>query len=60
MLGQAKIYSAPRWKVRDKRKFLIASMTELAGDAHLSPEGNLSVTRVLDLGRVHTNDIYVG
>jgi hypothetical protein len=49
MLGQAKIYSAPRWKVRDKRKFLIASMTELAGDAHLSLEGNLSVTRVLDL-----------
>ena len=49
MLGQAKIDSAPRWKVRDKRKFLIAAMTELAGDAHLSLEGNLSITRVLEL-----------
>ena len=49
MLGQAKIYSAPKWKVRDKRKFLIAVMRELAGDAHLSLEGDLSVTRVLDL-----------
>jgi len=49
MLGRPKVDSARRWKVRDKRKFLIAAMTELAGDAHISLEGDLSVTRVLNL-----------
>jgi hypothetical protein len=56
MLGQAKLPSAPRWKVRDKRKFLIAVMTELAGDAHLSLEGDLRVTQVLDLAEASRNE----
>lgn len=34
------------WKIRDTRRFLIAAMTELAGDAHLSLEGDLSATKV--------------
>jgi hypothetical protein len=36
------------WKVRDKRRFLMAAMEELAGNAHISFEGNLSA-----LGMVH-------
>jgi hypothetical protein len=31
-----------RWKVRDKRQFLMTVMAELAGGAHISFEGNLS------------------
>jgi hypothetical protein len=30
-----------RWLVRDKRRFLLAMMEELAGNAHISFEGNL-------------------
>jgi hypothetical protein len=34
-----------RWFVRDKRRLLMAMMDELAGDAHISFEGNLSALR---------------
>lgn len=34
--------SGPIWKVRDKSRFLIALMTELAGNAQVSFEGDLS------------------
>jgi hypothetical protein len=34
------------YKIRDKRRFLIAAMTELAGAAHVSFEGDLSATRI--------------
>jgi hypothetical protein len=56
MREQAKLHSAPRWKVRDKRKFLIAVMTQLAGDAHLSLEGDLSVTKLFDLAEASGNE----
>lgn len=49
MLGQVRSHSSSRWKIRDKRKFLIAVMTELAGDAHISFEGDLSATQVTHL-----------
>lgn len=49
MLEQTTLHRASRWKIRDKRKFLIAAMTELAGDAHLSLEGDLGVTQVLEM-----------
>ncbi len=32
------------YKIVDKRRFLIAAMTELAGSAHISFEGNLART----------------
>jgi hypothetical protein len=32
-----------RWLVRDKRRLLLAMMEELAGDAHISFEGDLRV-----------------
>lgn len=35
-----------RWKIRDKRRFLIALLTELAGDAYVSFEGELSCVAV--------------
>jgi len=41
--------NASVWNIRGKRKFLIAAMTELAGDAHLSFEGNLHAMPILDL-----------
>jgi hypothetical protein len=37
------------YKVRDKRKFLVAAMEELAGAARISFEGNLSTTSVFKL-----------
>jgi hypothetical protein len=36
----------PKWKIADKRKFLIAAMKELAGDAHISFEGDLGITKL--------------
>lgn len=56
------------WKVRDKRRLLVALMKEFAGDAHISFEGDLSLlhlfrmpgasrgplrTGFADLARVH-------
>jgi hypothetical protein len=38
-----------RWKIRDKRLFLIAVMEELAGTARISFEGDLSATRAFDM-----------
>lgn len=49
MPGPVKPYGSPRWKIRDKRKFLIAAMAELAGNAHISFEGDLGATQVLHL-----------
>jgi hypothetical protein len=49
MRRQDKPDRPPCWKIRDQRKFLIAAMTELAGNARLSLEGDLSATRVLNL-----------
>jgi hypothetical protein len=46
MLAQA---NTSVWKVRDKRRFLVAAMTELAGDAHLSLEGDLNAMPILNL-----------
>lgn len=37
------------WKVRDKSRFLIALMTELAGSAHISFEGDLSKLSIQSL-----------
>jgi hypothetical protein len=37
------------FKIRDKRRFLIAAMEELAGAAHISFEGDLSATRISHL-----------
>jgi|ERR1700722_2300929 len=34
-----------RWFVQDKRRLLLVMMDELAGDAHISFEGNLSALR---------------
>jgi hypothetical protein len=56
MLGQAKLHSATKWKVRDKREFLIAVMTALAGDAHLSLEGDLGSTQVLHMVGASVNE----
>jgi hypothetical protein len=49
MIELQKPHRIPLWKVRDKRRFLIAAMTELAGDARLSFEGNLTATHLLHL-----------
>src|SRR5215469_3287046 len=38
-----------RWKVLDKRRFLLALMEELAGDAHVSFEGDLRKTSLLTM-----------
>jgi hypothetical protein len=46
----------PRWKILDKRRFLIAAMEELAGDAHISFEGNLSGTRISSLSHASTEE----
>jgi len=35
------------WIVRDKRRLLLAMMEELAGDAHISFEGDFSGLRLL-------------
>ena len=59
MPGQMNLHGSSRWKVRDKRKFLIAAMAELAGDAHLSLEGDLSATQVLDLAGASGNETAV-
>jgi len=38
-----------RWKARNKNHLLLALMKELAGDAHISFEGDLQGTGLLDL-----------
>jgi hypothetical protein len=37
------------WKVQDKRRLLLALMNELAGDAHISFEGDLRGLRLLTM-----------
>ena len=37
------------YKVRDKRRFLAAALSELAGDAQVSFEGDLSMTSLSDV-----------
>jgi hypothetical protein len=37
------------YKVRDKRRFLAAALAELAGDAQVSFEGDLSMTSLSDV-----------
>lgn len=49
MLAQPNAYV---WKIRDKRKFIVAAMTELAGNAHLSLEGDLHDMPILNLAGV--------
>jgi hypothetical protein len=44
------------WKVRDKSRFLIALMAELAGNAHISFEGNLSKLSLHDLPGASTEE----
>jgi hypothetical protein len=44
------------WKIRDRRKFLIAAMEELAGAAHISIEGDLSATRARHLPGASENE----
>jgi hypothetical protein len=39
----------PLYKVRDKRRFLAAALAELAGDAQVSFEGDLSMTSLSDV-----------
>jgi hypothetical protein len=43
-----KIKGVP-WRVRDKTRFLTAVMTELAGSAHISFEGDLSALKLYAL-----------
>jgi hypothetical protein len=38
-----------RYKIRDKRRFLTAALTELAGAARISFEGDLSGTSLIEL-----------
>ena len=49
MRRQVRGRKVPRWKIQDEREFLVAAMTELAGNAHLSLEGDLSATKVFQL-----------
>lgn len=44
------------WKVRDKSRFLFALMTELAGNAHISFEGDLSKPSLHDLPGASTEE----
>ncbi len=44
------------WKVRDKSQFLIALMTELAGNAHISFEGDLSKLSLHGLAGASTEE----
>jgi hypothetical protein len=37
------------WKVRNKNRFLLAIMKELAGDAHISFEGGAKILRLVGL-----------
>ena len=39
----------PLYKVRDKRRFLIVALAELAGAAHVSFEGDLSSTSLFEV-----------
>jgi hypothetical protein len=44
------------YKIRDKRRFLIAAMRELAGTARISFEGDLSATAVAHLAGASANE----
>ena len=46
------------YKIRDKRRFLIATMRELAGTARISFEGDLSATAVAHLIRVNCRALF--
>jgi hypothetical protein len=46
----------PRWRIRNKSRFLEAVLTELAGDARVSFEGSLENTRLMGLDGATTNE----
>jgi len=48
--------SCPIWKIRDKRRFLVAAIEELAGDAHISFEGDLRALKLADLPGASTDE----
>jgi hypothetical protein len=47
------------YKVRDKRRFLAAALSELAGDAQVSFEGDLSMTSLSDVAGASNNETQV-
>jgi hypothetical protein len=47
------------YKVRDKRRFLAAALSELAGDAQVSFEGDLSMTSLSDVPGASNNETQV-
>ena len=47
------------WKTKNKNRLLLAVTKELAGDAHLSFEGDLQGTRLLDLPEASTEEFNV-
>jgi hypothetical protein len=47
------------YKVRDKRRFLAAALAELAGDAQVSFEGDLSSTSLSDLAGASSDETQV-
>ena len=47
------------YKVRDKRRFLAAALAELAGDAQVSFEGNLSGTSLSDVAGASSDETQV-
>jgi hypothetical protein len=47
------------YKVRDKRRFLAAALAELAGDAQVSFEGDLSATSLSDVAGASSDETQV-
>ena len=47
------------YKVRDKRRFLAAALAELAGDAQVSFEGDLSSTSVSDVAGASSDETQI-
>jgi hypothetical protein len=47
------------YKIRDKRRFLISALTELAGGAHISFEGDLSGTLITRLAGASSEETQV-
>ena len=47
------------YKVRDKRRFLAAALAELAGDAQVSFEGDLSMTSLSDVPGASNDETHV-
>jgi hypothetical protein len=47
------------YKVRDKRRFLVAALTELAGTAEVSFEGDLHMTTLFDVAGASSDETKV-